>query len=557
MHHVGMTATAPPKTARTPLITVRAALRLPEMARGVPEIVAADRNADRPVRWVHAGEVRNMAALLKGGELLLTTGMGLTSGDSDQRRFVAELSDRGLAGLVIELGTTFDEVPRPIRAEAEDCGLPVIALHKEVPFVEITEALHRAIVNRQFVMMRRGDELHRRFTDLVLNGAGIPEVLEALAETIANPVVLEKTGEGVLYHATHHSPSGDALAAWGAVVEDVAMAPHTISVGVPTTGGETWGCLAALAIDSPLDEFDRVAVERAVGLIALALLRSRQEELLSVRERGNFLADVMESRVSETEAAARAASIGFERPTRLLLPMTVRRSARTAPAGRGHDEITWALMWRDVRRELHGLRIPVVAGTRPAERDMLVIVGLDDEARRAELADRAASIIHLAAGRHLGDAHAAVVAVGSSVTSWTALPPSCSEATDAAAAAAHGPPRDWHDAARPDLHRLLWSIRDASELQRFVERRLAPLIEHDRVRRSQLLPTLEAYCEHGGRKAETARSLHLERQSLYHRLDRIEALIGDDLSDETTMFGLDLALRARRYLEFRDSLQAT
>jgi purine catabolism regulator len=67
-----------------------------------------------------------------------------------------------------------------------------------------------------------------------------------------------------------------------------------------------------------------------------------------------------------------------------------------------------------------------------------------------------------------------------------------------------------------------------------------------------LLPTLAAFCQHGGRKAEAARALHIERQSLYHRLGRIEELLGVDLSDSDTMFALHLAVRA---LPLVDGLQ--
>jgi purine catabolism regulator len=81
-----------------------------------------------------------------------------------------------------------------------------------------------------------------------------------------------------------------------------------------------------------------------------------------------------------------------------------------------------------------------------------------------------------------------------------------------------------------------------------VERRLGPILEHDRTRKAKLLPTLEAYCAHGGRKAETARALHLERQSLYHRLERIETLLGEKLDDEAAQLSVHLAVRARKHL---------
>jgi PucR family transcriptional regulator, purine catabolism regulatory protein len=527
-------------------LTVDAAMRLPAMRCGMPEVLASKRHLDRPVRWVHAGEVPNMASLLRGGELLLTTGMGLQGGEPAQRRFIAELAERQVAALAIELGSTFQTVPDPLVSEADANGLPLIALHREVPFVEITEALHREIVNRQFVVMRRSDELHRRFTELVLEGAGIPEVLAALAEAIANPVVLDKDAHGVLYHAANRSSSNNVLACW----EDRSQpsSPERFVVAVPAAGHQRWGRLGALALDSPLDDVDRVAIERSVELIALALLRNRQEEVLAVRERGNFLAELMAGELTEREAAMRAGELGFAAHVSLLLPIAVMRAPTVAATPPGQDDLAWALVWRDVRRELRSLDIPVLIGTIARAQVTLLVLGIAEEEDRRDLAGRVAALIQDAATRHVRSREAAIVSVEAVVAGWGPASERLEAAIASAEAAASGPRQAWHDSTRADLHRLLWLLREHDGLREFVVQRLAPLVAHDRDRSAKLLPTLEAYCMHGGRKAETARALHLERQSLYHRLERIERILGENLSDDDTVLALHLALRAREYV---------
>ncbi len=97
---------------------------------------------------------------------------------------------------------------------------------------------------------------------------------------------------------------------------------------------------------------------------------------------------------------------------------------------------------------------------------------------------------------------------------------------------------------------LLWRLRSHGDrdLAAFVDRVLGPLLAHDREARQPLLPTLEAYLSCAGRKAETARELHLNRQTLYDRLARIARLLGTDLEDPETVLALGLALRARRHV---------
>lgn len=56
--------------------TVREVLALDPVRRGAPRLVAGAAGLDRPVRWVHVAEVPDIATLLGGGELVLTTGIG-------------------------------------------------------------------------------------------------------------------------------------------------------------------------------------------------------------------------------------------------------------------------------------------------------------------------------------------------------------------------------------------------------------------------------------------------------------------------------------------------
>ncbi len=101
------------------------------------------------------------------------------------------------------------------------------------------------------------------------------------------------------------------------------------------------------------------------------------------------------------------------------------------------------------------------------------------------------------------------------------------------------------------VHHLLARLAEGPELSSFVESELSPLLDHDATARVPLLPTLAAYLEHGGRKAATARELHLERRTLYFRIDRIEKLLGRDLDDREIQLRCHLALRGLELLKRR------
>ena len=132
------------------------------------------------MRWVHVAEVPDIATLLRGGELVLSTGIGLPADDAALRRFIGELADVGAAGLMIELGRRYTgSVPRAMVDAAARRGLPLVELRRATPFVPITEAVHALVIDAQLTELRATEEIHQRFTELSVEGAEPAEVLRA------------------------------------------------------------------------------------------------------------------------------------------------------------------------------------------------------------------------------------------------------------------------------------------------------------------------------------------------------------------------------------------
>src|SRR5919202_2720879 len=84
----------------------------PVVLRGDPVVLAGQAALDRPVRWVHSSDIYEMGPLLREGDLLLTTGLGLGPHDAEGRReFVRQVSRAGAAGVVLELCRYFSAAP--------------------------------------------------------------------------------------------------------------------------------------------------------------------------------------------------------------------------------------------------------------------------------------------------------------------------------------------------------------------------------------------------------------------------------------------------------------
>ncbi|MCQ4195485.1 PucR family transcriptional regulator [Streptomyces parvulus] len=532
-------------------ITVQRALELPGLRSGLPEIVAGADRLHRTVRWVHAGEVPNIASLLKGGELLLTTGYGLGTRPAEQRAFVRTLAERGIAALVVELGPRFARLPSALVDTARAAGLPLVQLHREVPFVTVTEEIHTEIVNGHYALLQRAEEVHRRCTRALLGGGGVPQVLGILADFGDNPVFLETTDGRLLYAAGAGPEGADPLQVWEGLRgphKDAPPPAGSVLVDVPGGGpgaGSVRARLVLLPVCSPLAPVHRMAAERAAGILAVVLMQARQEEELAARGRGDFLSDLAEGRVTAEDAPAQARVLGFKPGDGPLLPVVMRLGDALSPAGGG-----WAVLARAVAEELASVGVPVLLGVRPVEGRVPLLLGLRTDSERAAVADRVAAALRAGverAGMQRPGAQPPVVVVGVA-GSWATASAGLRHAAETATAAQGLTDRPWYDARRLDIDLLLWRLRDHPDLAAFVDRAIGPLRDHDDRSKPPLLPTLQTYLAHAGRKAETARELHLNRQTLYNRLARIGELLGTDLDDPQTVLALSLALRARRHV---------
>jgi sugar diacid utilization regulator len=99
-------------------------------------------------------------------------------------------------------------------------------------------------------------------------------------------------------------------------------------------------------------------------------------------------------------------------------------------------------------------------------------------------------------------------------------------------------------------YRLLLSAmsENPSELQRFYDETVEPLVAYDEQYETELVRTLEAFLEADGNVAGTAQRLFTHRHTIYYRLERVRDLSGHDVSSSDGREKLSLGLKSMRVL---------
>nr|WP_030504284.1 PucR family transcriptional regulator ligand-binding domain-containing protein [Micromonospora purpureochromogenes] len=544
--------------------TVREVLDLVPMRHGAPRLVAGNAGLDRPVRWVHIAEVPDIATLLGGGELVLTTGIGLPADDAGLREFIGTLADVGASGLVVELGRRYlTGVPRVMAAAAERRGLPLVELRRGTPFVRITEAVHGLIVDAQLTELRATEEIHQRFTDLSVEGAEPAEVLRQAAELAGCPMVLENLSRQVLAY----DPAGEnaelLLDGWEQHSRQIRPAGRTAydpGSGwlVTTVGarGQDWGRLLLRwpAAESTPPTRLTILIERAASTLALGRLIRRDAEGLERQIHRTLLTALIDHSRPVDEVALRAKALGVVLDRRHLVGVVVRHRGDEPAAGPGADTDPEAgpARLRDLAEAVgQAVRDAKLTALTSAVDDhavgaLLALPDAADEEKALAAFATALRRVRLDAAPSRPPATRTVVAAGSGVSSLREARRSLVEARQIAEAARRDP-RDLPCYRLPHvgLAGLLHLLRDEPRLQTFVERELGSLLAYDAQHpREQLLGTLRAYLEQGRNKSAGAAAAHLSRPAFYERLARIGRILDADLDSVDRCLSLHVALLA-------------
>lgn len=91
---------------------------------------------------------------------------------------------------------------------------------------------------------------------------------------------------------------------------------------------------------------------------------------------------------------------------------------------------------------------------------------------------------------------------------------------------------------------LLINLHEKGMLESYILRHLGLIIEEDQKKKSDLLKTLKVYLERDGSMQSVADELHIVRQSLYYRLEKIKELLGEDYMCMQNRLALQLAIQA-------------
>ena len=509
-------------------LTVRDIVGIP----GMPlRLLAGEDAADRPIRWVHASELEDPTPWLKGGELILTTGMGVGNTAAKQRAYVRRLADAGVGGLGFGPGFGFDATPKALVNEAVKLAFPLFEVPYPVPFIAITEAVFTRLLAEQYDTLQRAVDAEHVLTRAVLDGKGIDGVVTSLGAVIKGWAVLLDL-HGLPLASTGRAASLRQERIWE---ELRASRPEgaTFSISLVDRGHHVWvqpvgaaGRIEAfLAVGKPEQpsQLDRIVAGHALSLFAIELAKSRAVAEAQRKLQGDFFGELAGG-IGSADAARELARFGFARDAAVVVVAL----EAAVPAAVEPDDLARAATDHLSRSEggylvsTHATGVHLLLAADPPDLGDLAkaLSGrLDVELR----AGSGSSVPPAEVGRSLREARYALQVCRL---------------------------EGWANAGFEDLgtYRLLLSMTDPDALRAFADALLAPLDAYDREHDGELIGSLQAFLQHNARWETAAAQLFVHRHTLRYRMRKVEELTGRDLSSSFDRMEFWLALRARDLL---------
>src|ERR1700694_1184305 len=314
-----------------PRPTVREAMRFGAFASA--KLVAGAEGRARPIEWVRMMETPEVQP--RAGDLMLTTGFPIKDDRDAQVRLIGRIADGGGAGLVVRPHPYLRKLPPEMITEADRLNVPLFTVGADVQFIELMTPLLERIINAEHWRLKRSIEIHRRFTELGLDGTGVKEICATLAELLESAVTIEDASFHLLAHAggagdQHRKETIQRQGTPQRVLFDpqiqrmlreieakrgpvkVPAFPH---VGMSRerliapilAANQVLGYISVLDHPPHNEELAFMAIEQAALVLALAVAKERELSEVEGRVRGEFLEDLLHGTYGDEAAAQRRA----------------------------------------------------------------------------------------------------------------------------------------------------------------------------------------------------------------------------------------------------------
>lgn len=536
------------------------------MRQALPEgtrVVAGEGGLGREVAWASRLRPAPPAfAHLSGGELVLLPPQVLELLDE---RLTLDEAIRQLATFGVAAVALSGPASSIAKSVANETGVPLLVLPDDADFGTLERTTSRYISERRREIQRRGQEAGRQLMELAIAGDPLSTLATELATIAGRAVAIEGTDGSLL--AFQPGPSQLTMAQCEALIGDTrgpvmswlrtvattspAEPPSSsyratrgwLRIIAPVSGREGLiGSVSLFVHDGEESIEDGVFASRGAAACAVALAREQAAAGARREIELNVLDEILDGALrSEVSLLQQTKRLGHDLSRSYCTMIARVDPAAGAPARARNGR--WSVLEDGLQRAAHSRGAHILWRVRNTSAEIVWPVA--EESELASIVTTVRDELNAAITRH---ASSEVVSLGVGRI-HTGLEGIRLSRQDARQALTIG--RRLHGSGhvttfeKLGVYRLIYAAEHLPELRTFEEEALAPLIAYDLAHGAELIRTLEAFFTANCSPKEAASLLHVHRNTVLYRLERIADITGLDLNASDVRLRLHLALHVR------------
>lgn len=517
-------------------------------------LAAGSEGLDRRVTWAMRMRARLPAfESVRGGELALLGLAQLRRLDETLPHLLKSLHQERVAAVAVA-APSLEALGAEALTSADQLHLPLLLLPPHAPLEEIERDVITFVVSFRGEIERQASEISHQLMQLSIQGVGAEGICAQLATVCGKWVILQDANQEILLQA---APSGMEAQPPPGLLSDEALQKQGLSrivlpIQIPH---EIVGYLSLIGDAGDFDHLERLIMGQVAPILSLEFARERERSRVESRYQSEAFMDVVQGNYQQAEEIqVRARLLGHDLSVPqavVLFELSLDEAAYTVSGPhaqwgkRLREELlrTWPTAWviHEPRRVMAFLPCGKTgtgyeSETNPSG-EQAILNSLERALARLQ-PQNARQKLTFSGG------------VGQIAREVQNIPQAWREAQQALEIGrrlfGEG---QLHSFARLGIYRLLFPLYGEPALLDFYQETLGPLLDADNRGSQALLETLEGFFRCNGNLSETARVMHLHRNSLLYRLGRIEELLGRSLEDSELRLSLQIALKIRVLLE--------
>ncbi len=512
------------------------------------DVLAGKNGLNRTIKWVHILEVTEIGQLLNGHELILTTGVGWKENQELSFSFLKQLIEKNASGLCIELGKYTNAIPEEMMTLAEENNFPLITFNKEVRFIDITQDINTLLMDSHYRVISNLESFSNKLNHLLLFPNASTAILKLLHTHLNAQVVYAPVeGKAQFVPLIDHSIKYEVLIE----IEKLRMnetrhhqfqsSKLGIIVCQPIEAlGHKFANLYIILQSMRMNEYEFLLLDRAATALAQNLSKELYVEEKRKHEENqwvqNWLRGDQKKENIHDQLKALDPSLNVNGCVVCICKIKANREA---------SDFTYNAMVLRSIFEQNGYFLLIVN-----ELNRLVFLLVNSRTKSdwkkrmrqaIEQLERKDLLKGQMTGKHF-------IGVGNLIDDISKINESYEMACDVLYVHENSCKNDTLFFEDLYTHRLISQLNKQGCLQSFINDYLGVILDFDALHGSNMRETLEIYLDVNGSKKEAARRLFIVRQTLYHRIEKLKELLGEDFMKSEKRLALEFAVHAYHFL---------